>query len=465
MPQPPEPVTPFTLNPTALVEGNPVATFVLNTDHVVTHWNHACELLTGHSAASMVGTQRQWAAFYPSPRPVLADLILVGQAEGHALYRGGRRSDIVPGGVQVEDFFPNMGTEGRWLSFTSAPLFNEAGELCGAIETLQDVTDQRRAELSLQESRNLLAQIVDAGSVPTFVIGKDHRVTHWNRACEVLTGTPAQVVLGTTEQWRAFYEAPRPVMADIVLDGAQHGTVDAYYHGKFRPSPLIPGAFEAEDFFPAFGEHGRWVFFTASPIRNGRGEVVGAIETLQDVSVRKNAEIALKESEERYKILSQQDGLTQLFNARHLQDDLGREMERFQRYGRPLSVLMMDADHFKRINDTYGHLRGDQVLQELARTLLQALRHTDTGFRYGGEEFVALLPETSLDAAMQLAERIRTRFAALPMDLGGVEPVHCTLSIGVAQARDGDTTNSLMQRADEAVYRAKGAGRNRVEGS
>ena len=464
MPLRPDPSSTASLQPATIVEGNPVATFVLNAEHEVTHWNRACELLTGHSAQSMVGTQRQWAAFYTSPRPVLADLILSGEPDSLGLYKHVRRSATVPGGVQAEDFFPNLGENGRWLSFTSAPLFNAEGERVGAIETLQDISDQRRAEAALQESRNVLAQIVDGGSVPTFVIGIDHRVTHWNRACEALTGMPAHAMLGTTDQWRAFYDTQRPVMADIVLDGAQENAVNTYYHGKYRPSDLIPGAFEAEDFFPAFGERGRWVFFTAAPIRNSAGEVVGAIETLQDISGRKSAEIALRKSEERYRLMSQMDALTQLFNSRHLHEQLEREIERFHRYKRPLSVLMMDADHFKRINDTYGHLQGDHVLQELARTLRQGLRNTDTGFRYGGEEFVALLPETPLDTALQLAERLRARFAAVPLALGGPEPVHCTISIGVAELNADDTVTSVLQRADLAAYRAKALGRNRVEG-
>ena len=117
------------------------------------------------------------------------------------------------------------------------------------------------------------------------------------------------------------------------------------------------------------------------------------------------------------------------------------------------------------MNDTYGHLRGDHVLQELARTILQALRNTDTAFRYGGEEFVALLPETGLQAALHLAERIRTRFEILPLELGDTRPVHCTISIGVSETCEGDNVTSLLQRADEALYRAKSMGRNRVERS
>jgi diguanylate cyclase (GGDEF)-like protein len=407
------------------------------------------------------------AAFYASERPVLADVFLSANKDELTAryYSRFKASATVDQGIEAEAFFPDMGVGGRWLSFTAAPLFNAAGELCGAIESLQDISEQRIAEAALHESRNFLAQIVDVGSVAMFVIDRHHHLSHWNRACEALTGMSAHQMLGTNQQWRAFYDEARPVMADIVLDGAGEQAVKSYYPGKYRPSSLVDGGFEAEDFFPALGESGRWVFFTAAPIRDDEGVVVGAIETLQDFSARKSAEIALRKSEERYRLISQLDALTQLFNSRHLHDQLAREIERSQRYKRPLAVMMVDADHFKRINDTYGHLRGDHVLQELARTIKACLRNTDTGYRYGGEEFVALMPEANLATALLVAERLRQRFADLTLDLGDAMPVHCTISIGVAELQSEDTHKTLLQRADQAAYRAKARGRNCVEGS
>lgn len=124
-----------------------------------------------------------------------------------------------------------------------------------------------------------LTQLVEGNPVATIVIDADHQVTHWNRACAVLTGVPAAEMIGRSEQWRAFYDSARPIMADLVVDGVLEDGVDRYYHGKFSKSALIPDAYEAEDFFPAFGEGGRWLFFTAAALRDADGRIVGAIET------------------------------------------------------------------------------------------------------------------------------------------------------------------------------------------
>jgi len=144
----------------------------------------------------------------------------------------------------------------------------------------------------LADADDTLAQIIDSSPVPAFVIDADHVVTHWNRACEQIIGVPATDILGTRNQWRAFYPAQRPIMADLVITG-EMALIQKLYSNKYRKSLLIEGAFEAEDYFPAFD---RWLFFTAAPLRDKHGRIIGAIETLQDISERKLAEIALTDA-------------------------------------------------------------------------------------------------------------------------------------------------------------------------
>jgi diguanylate cyclase (GGDEF)-like protein/PAS domain S-box-containing protein len=133
----------------------------------------------------------------------------------------------------------------------------------------------------------LISEILHGSPVPTFVIDSQHRVTHWNRACEVVLGWPAAALVGTRDQWKPFYPSERPVMADLVLSGAIDASIDAYYGGKYRRSEIVPGSYEAEDYFPQMGANGTWLYFLAAPLLAADGSVVGAVETLQDITERK----------------------------------------------------------------------------------------------------------------------------------------------------------------------------------
>ncbi|MBB4313072.1 EAL domain-containing protein [Roseospira marina] len=293
----------------ALVERLPIATFVIDRDHRIAHWNDALADLTGVPAAAMIGTRDQWAPFYPYERPLMADLVVAGacQADIEAYYPDQSVRAVFQGGYEAEDYFPDLGKGPRWLHFTAVPLLDSDGVCAGAIQTLVDVTGRRAMETERLASQRQLTEIIEGNPVPTFVIDADHRVTHWNRACEVVMGIPAATMIGTKDQWRAFYPEPRPVMADLILARSKGAEYQKYYK-HYRESSFIDGAFEAEGFFPHFPRGGRWLAFTAAPLHGVDGAIIGAIETLQDTTERKRAEVAYAESqrqlaEEKYRVL------------------------------------------------------------------------------------------------------------------------------------------------------------------
>jgi diguanylate cyclase (GGDEF)-like protein/PAS domain S-box-containing protein len=164
--------------------------------------------------------------------------------------------------------------------------------------------------------------------------------------------------------------------------------------------------------------------------------------------------------------LARLDGLTGLFNRRHFMELSQRELVAAKREGWPVSLVFFDADHFKRINDAYGHDAGDAVLKELAQRSLARIRQSDILARLGGEEFAVLLPRTDLDGGRRLAENIRLAFEESPLRFGDLE-IPFTASFGLAQAHfnsvgDGLCVDTLIKRADQALYHAKQKGRNRV---
>ncbi len=155
------------------------------------------------------------------------------------------------------------------------------------------------------------------------------------------------------------------------------------------------------------------------------------------------------------------DGLTDVGNKKRLDQVVRKEIPRAARHGRELSMLMIDIDHFKDVNDTYGHLAGDSVLRDLANSLQKRLRPDDELGRYGGEEFAAVLPETSLAGAVKIAEDLRKLVESHPFLVEG-EQIKVTVSIGVAELAQGMDSKAFFRAADEMLYKAKNGGRNRV---
>ena len=202
--------------------------------------------------------------------------------------------------------------------------------------------------------------------------------------------------------------------------------------------------------------------FTVSAILDNDQRIAGYQGVIRDISKIKQTENALKKSEKKYRDLSITDPLTTLYNLRHFHTQLSLEIKRANRYDHPLSLLLLDVDSFKKYNDTHGHLEGDHVLVKLGQVIHKCLRAIDSAYRYGGEEFTVILPETKGKDAFVVAERIRTHFKATEFFPVAEKKSHLTISVGVSQYRPGEQATSFIDRTDKAMYQAKNEGKDKV---
>ncbi len=294
--------------------------------------------------------------------------------------------------------------------------------------------DKQRAEeqlhLSEERYRLLFEQMLNGFALLKLVPSEadaqpDLVFVQVNPAFERLTGVFANRVVGKTI--RAAMPQTDTFVLETYIQVAQTG--DAAHFDNFDR------------------ELGRYFEINAFSPKRGECAIL-----FQDITERKHMEATLQK-------LATEDALTGLYNRRHFYALAQAELNKMLRYGRPFSLLILDIDYFKMVNDTHGHLVGDQVLRELARMLEQTLREPDISCRYGGEEFVVLTPETDLARARHLAERLREHIAANEFDAG----ICITVSVGVASYNPNETLSNLIKRADMALYRAKELGRNRVE--
>lgn len=180
-------------------------------------------------------------------------------------------------------------------------IFSESDKFLGGVGIVEDITQRNAAEAEAERTRQMLFEILQGSSVATLVIDKDHKILYWNKAIENLTGIKSEEMLGTSRQWKAFYPNNRPILADCILAEKGEQLIHDYYTDKCKRSELIEGAWEGQDFFPNIGEKGKWLYFTAAAIKDREGKVVGAIETLHDITEAKEVS---REREELLKTLA-----------------------------------------------------------------------------------------------------------------------------------------------------------------
>lgn len=185
------------------------------------------------------------------------------------------------------------GTKG-WISVSSVPVMDNGNVILGIVMDM-DITERKKAEKELNDSKNRLETIIQGSPVPTFIIDRNHNVTHWNKAIETYSGINAKDIVGTKKQWKALYNEKGPTIADLVMENDIERIAE-WYPGKFKKSELVEGACVIENFFPAMGENGRWLRGTVSIIRDSEGYIIGAIEILEDITERRHAEEKLKEA-------------------------------------------------------------------------------------------------------------------------------------------------------------------------
>jgi len=278
-----------------------------------------------------------------------------------------------------------------------------------------------------------------------YVLDLQRRITFWNKGAEAITGYASSEVLGRScaDNILVHVDDQGTFLCDGLCPMAQ-----TMQDGQFR---------EAEVYLHHKEGHRVPVLVRAAPLRGSQGEITGAVEIFAENSTRLEERRRMEQLEK----MAMLDALTQLPNRRYLRQSTLSRLAEHERAGWDFGLLMIDLDNFKRVNDTYGHNIGDKVLRVVAKTLSQVSRPYDVVGRWGGEEFLALVPNVDIQNLTQIAERYRALVERSRVTWKK-EELSITASLGGTMAHKGDDLESVVERADRNMYRAKAGGRNRV---
>lgn len=381
---------------------------------------------------------------------------------------GGESSGIGPG-TRVEDFFRLGLTQGRYPDADGDPdiwLANRLDQFRNPAEPYEmrkpdgrwilktdhrledgttvmvstDITSRKKAEAALAEKTRILETALATIPDGVQVVDKNLNLLAWNEQLFEVMGLSKNAVLNSRHPGRAFFE--------VIANRGDYG------QGRLEDlveSRLVPMREQRPVSFERQLIDGKWIECRGGPMGDG-----GYVAVYRDIDENKRLTEKLKD-------LASVDELTRLSNRRHFMELASNEFDRSRRYVRPLSVAMLDIDHFKSVNDEYGHAAGDHVLRTVSAVCREIIRDSDRMGRIGGEEFALLMPETDAASATRLAERLRQAVADLVQRFN-IEEFQVTASLGVEEmSTRHQSFDDLLADADKSLYEAKNNGRNRVE--
>ncbi len=301
-----------------------------------------------------------------------------------------------------------------------------------------DYAPVRHEHLLRDDPKRYVELVSNVSAYGIYMMDVDGYILSWNNGATNITGYTEREVLGMPQS----KVVGEPMAVDGILQLAMHFARLNNHCSEVQTRYRRDGS-------PFFAQ------ITLDVVRDAAGEISGFIEVFSDITEQKEREDALYRSATR-------DSLTGVFSRGHFLEMANMEIDRARRFAEPLSVAMLDIDHFKAINDTYGHAAGDKVIVTLTQAIAGYIRKIDFVGRMGGEEFALLLPRANKEPALEVAQRLRLILSELVVDVGEAE-INFTVSIGVAALRP--TTRDLpdlLRNADAALYKAKREGRNRA---
>jgi diguanylate cyclase (GGDEF)-like protein/PAS domain S-box-containing protein len=326
------------------------------------------------------------------------------------------------------------------LETSAVPLFAEDGTFNGYFGTERDITQRKQAEQTTLDERNFSNTLIASQPDVFYVFDSTGRFIRWNKKLKEILGL-SDTQLALTNALDVIHEADRPAVAQKMRETFEQGaaTINARLITKVGIRDYV---------------------FNAKRTDIAKGKYLVGVGT--DITERKRTEAEVQKLQEQLRDQAVHDPLTGLYNRRYLDETVERELARAVRYKQPIGIVMCDLDHFKQVNDTHGHLAGDEVLRVFANLLKKHARGSDIVCRFGGEEFVLFLPDMPPAVAYQRAEQLRMEIAAKRITLGAAV-IRVTASFGVASFPEhGLTMDSLIGAVDAAMYQAKGTGRDRV---